>query len=169
MFSAAFSPRIALMAYWTCQFAFSWVCESPPCCERSYHYEQLTASRAVHSLNTSARVFFFFFFFLRGSIFPWTETFHPEEGFLVFLDGGSGRRKQMLVLERRQHVQETRGPGWCAWTETEKCLLFRCEFQMGGRAIKSARPELSLGVKARRLSDEHICSAARFFGNVLML
>lgn len=58
------------------------------------------------------------------------------------------------------------GPAWCAWTEREKCLLFRCEFQMGGRAIKSIRPELSLRVKARRLSDMHMCSAAHFWKHI---
>lgn len=162
MFCTAFSPRIALMAYWTCQFTFSWVCESPPCCERSYHYEQLTASRAVHSLNTSAE-------FSQGSIFPWTETFHPEEGFLV-LDGAQDAESRCWCWSS---ANMCRRPGTRMVRmnrEREKCLLFRCEFQMGGRAIKSIRPELSLQVKARGLSDKHIhMQRCSFFGNIFKL
>lgn len=116
MFSAAFFlPCIALMAYWTCQFTFSWVCESPPCCERSYHYEQLTASRAVHSLNTAAE-------FVR-IYFPVNRNI-PSRGGIPAAGWGSGRRKQMLVLERRQHVQGDQEPGWCAWTEKERNVCF---------------------------------------------
>ena len=71
--------RIGLTAYWTCQFTYSWLCESPSCCERSFHCEQLTTSWAVNHLNTSADS--------AKIYFPsWTETFQPEEGFLV-LDG----------------------------------------------------------------------------------
>lgn len=93
-----FSPCIALMAYWTCQFTFSWVCESPPCCERSYHYEQLTASQPVHSLNTSADF---------ASSFSMNRNI-PSRGGIPGAGWGTGRRKQMLVLEQSQHVQETR-------------------------------------------------------------
>ena len=58
------------------------------------------------------------------------------------------------------------GPGWCAWTEGEKCLLFRCEFQMGGRAIKSKRPELSLKVKAWEIST--YAALLVFWGNTCL-
>lgn len=37
---------------------------------------------------------------------------------------------------------------------------------MGGRAIKSIRPEPSPEVKARRLSDKHICSTVHFWKHI---
>lgn len=83
----------------------------------------------------------------------WTETFHPEERFLV-LDGGSGRRKQMLVLEHRQPKQETkdlncaheqRGRNVCfldvafKWRESYKKHTSRTEPQsQGQRPVRRA-------------------------------
>lgn len=77
------------------------MCESPPCCERSYHYEQLTSSRAVNRLNTSAE-------FVR-IYFPLERNIPSREG-IPAAGWDSGRRKQMLGLEPRQHVQETKDP-----------------------------------------------------------
>ena len=156
-FVLLFSPSIALMAYWTCQFAFSWVCESPPCCERSYHYEQLTASRAVHRLNTSAE--------FAGIYFP-REQKHSIQRRDSWCWMGLRTQKADAGAGAAPTCAGDQGPAWCAWTERGKCLLFRCEFQMGGRAIKSIRPELSLRVKARRLSDMHMCSAAHFWKHI---
>lgn len=89
---------ITLMAYWTCQFAFSSVCESPRCCERPFHYEQLITSRAVNCLNSAAE-------FARSS-FP-LEKKHSNQRRDFW---GSGCRKQMLLLEQRQPEQETEDP-----------------------------------------------------------
>lgn len=91
------------------------MCESPPCCERSYHYEQLTASRAVHRLRTSAE--------FAGIYFPVNRNI-PSRGGIPGAGWGSGRRKQMPVLERRQHVQETRDPhGAHEQRERNVCFL----------------------------------------------
>lgn len=73
----------------------------PPCFERSYHFEQLTASPAVHRLSAGAE-------FAR-ICFPVNRNIPSREG-VPGAGWGSGRRKQMLVLEQRQHVQETKDP-----------------------------------------------------------
>lgn len=92
MFCTAIVPSLALMAYWTCPF--SWLCESPSCTERSYD-EQLTASWTVRSRSTTEE--FVTIHFPVNRNIP-SSSRNPS----------SGRRKQMPVLEQRQHVEETR-------------------------------------------------------------
>lgn len=114
----------ALMAYWTCQFTFSWVCESPLCCERSYCHEQLTAAKVVNRLNTVSVIC--------------KDLFSHEHKHSI------QRRDSWYWMELRTQKADAsvgllptcagdQGPGWCTWTKREKCLLFRCEFQMGGK------------------------------------
>lgn len=114
----------ALMAYWTCQFTFSWVCESPLCCERSYCHEQLTAAKVVNQLNTVSVVC--------------KDLFSHQHKHSI------QRRDSWYWMELRTQKADAsvgllptcagdQGPGWCTWTKREKCLLFRCEFQMGGK------------------------------------
>lgn len=69
---------------------------------------------AVHSLNTSAE-------FAR-IYFPVNRNI-PCRGGIPGAGWGSGRRKQMLVLEQRQHVQETRDPDG-AHEERERNVCF---------------------------------------------
>lgn len=114
----------ALMAYWTCQFTFSWVCESPLCCERSYCHEQLTAAKVVNRLNTVSVVC--------------KDLFSHQHKHSI------QRRDSWYWMELRTQKADAsvgllptcagdQGPGLCTWTKREKCLLFRCEFQMGGK------------------------------------
>lgn len=149
MFCAAIIPRIALIAYWTCQLTFSWVCESPPCFERPYHSEQLTASPSVHRLKHQCRV--------HKDLFSREQKHSILRRGSWLLDGGSGRRKQMLVLEQHKHVLETVDPDSAHEQREREMFAFEMWVSNGGRAIKTIRPEPSLEVKARRLSDKHMC------------
>lgn len=133
------------MAYWTCQFTFSWVWK-PFLLWKAF---SLWAAYHVSDCKLSE----YRCSDWKDLFSSWTETFHPEERFLV-LDGGSGRRKQMLVLEQRQPKQETkdlngaheqRGRNVCfldvafKWRESYKKHTSRTEPQsQGQRPVRRA-------------------------------
>lgn len=83
------------MAYWTCQFTFSWVCESPLVLKGLIILSSLQRLRLYTDWAPVQS--------LQGSVFPWTETFHPEKGFLV-LDG----------------AQDAESRCWC-WSSANMC------------------------------------------------
>lgn len=64
------------------------------------------------------------------------KTFHPEEGFLV-LDGAQDAESRCCCWSTANLCRRPRTRMVHINRGTEKCLLFRCEFQMGGRTIKS--------------------------------
>lgn len=119
------------------------MCESPLCCERSDCCEQLTASKVVNRLNTISE--------FAGIHFPMNRSI-PSRGGIPGAGWSSGHRKQMLVLDPCQHVQETKDPDGAyeqrqrnvcfldvnfKWRESYKKHISRTESQ-GQRPVRQA-------------------------------
>lgn len=146
---------ITLMAYWTCQFAFSWVCESSRCCERPFHYEQLITSRAVNCLNGAAE-------FARSS-FP-LEKKHSNQRRDFWFWMGLRTQKADAGVGAVPAWAGDWGPGWCtslAQKEGDVCFLdvafkWREDYK---RHISRTKPQS----QGQGLSDKHICSIAHFW------
>lgn len=133
----------------TCQFTFSWVCESPLCCERSYCHEQLTAAKVVNRLNTVSVVCRIYF--------P-INTSIPSRGGIPGTGWSFGHRKQMLVLDFCQHVQETKDPD-CAHEQRERNVYFLdVNFKWGENYKKHISRTQSQGQRPVRQAHLQRCS-----------
>lgn len=146
----------ALMAYWTCQFAFSWVCETP-----SLLWKVLSLwTVSTASVWTSTK-------FARIS-FPVKRNI-PTRGGIPGAERGSGHRKQMLLLEGCQHVQETQlesPDGAHEQREWNVCFL-DVNFKWGGsyKKLMSRTKPQSQGQRP----DTRAYAALLILGNIFML